>query len=93
MSKSCFLALVCKSFISIAVELLDEPDLGKGTAVLSDYVEMFPSFHGRRGVMYLLGKPPLIFSIITMFRLSCAKFVFLYSKRGEQGGEWKIFTV
>ncbi|KAM9239211.1 LOW QUALITY PROTEIN: piRNA biogenesis protein EXD1 [Leptosomus discolor] len=29
----------------VNVELLDEPDSGKGTAMLSEYVEMFPSFH------------------------------------------------
>lgn len=81
MSKSCLSALEYKLFVSIAVELLDEPDSGKGTTMLSEYVEMFPSFHGRRrGGMCLLREPPLIFNIILIFRLSCARFVFLCSK-------------
>ncbi|XP_068253452.1 piRNA biogenesis protein EXD1 [Nyctibius grandis] len=58
----------------VNVELLDEPGSGKGTAVLSEYIEMFASFHGRRrGGLHLLEEPPLIFSIIVMFKLSCAK--------------------
>ncbi|NXO52279.1 EXD1 protein, partial [Aramus guarauna] len=32
----------------VNVELLDEPDSGNGTAMISEYVEIFPSFHGRR---------------------------------------------
>lgn len=81
MSKSCLSALEYKLIVSIAVELLDEPDSGKGTAMLSEYVEMFLSFHGSgRGGMHLLGGAPLTFGIILMFRLSCAKFVFLCSK-------------
>lgn len=56
MLKSCLSALEYKLIVSIAVELLDEPDSGKGTAMLSEYVEMFLSFHGSgRGGMHLLG--------------------------------------
>lgn len=74
----CLSALEYKLFFFIAVELLDEPDSGKGTTVLSEYVEEFPSFHSRRrGGMHLLREPSLTFSIILMFRLTCAKFVFL----------------
>jgi len=77
MSKSCLSSLEYKLFVSIAVELLDEPDSGKGAAMLSEYVKMFPSTHGRRrrGGVCLLGKSPLAFSIMLMFRLSCAMFV------------------
>ncbi|KQK85191.1 exonuclease 3'-5' domain-containing protein 1 [Amazona aestiva] len=32
----------------VTVELLDEPDSGKGTTVLSEYVEEFPSFHEKK---------------------------------------------
>lgn len=56
MSKSCLSALEYKLPFCIAVELLDEPESGNGTAMLSEYVEMFPSFHSRRrGGMCLLG--------------------------------------
>lgn len=46
--------------------------------MLFEYIERLPSFHRkRRDGMYLLAESELTLSIILIFKLSCARFVFL----------------
>lgn len=67
------------------MELLDEPDSQKRTAVLYEYVEVFLPFMIKDGVgMYLVGRPTPAFSVSLVFKPNFAKFVF-YLKSGKWG--------
>ncbi|NXU24066.1 EXD1 protein, partial [Thalassarche chlororhynchos] len=82
----------------VNVELLDEPDSGKGTAMLSEYVEMFPSFHEGR-TEQLNQKSRMI---ILLKYIPCAKFIqvegasndiffsFLLEKKEEENVEYTV---
>lgn len=50
--------------------------------MLFEYIEILPSFHRRRrDGRYVLGEPQLTLTINLIFKLSCAKFVFLSSEK------------